>query len=117
MLPADDPLAAHLLAQPSGEPAVPMFHVRPGHENAFEQEFSGRFGDHFALLAADQVEELRLLGPDMLSPLMKRRIGTFVGIAPEPAKFYVLPCNGRPQNPGVHGGMTRTEMVVPLILA
>ncbi len=116
VLPASDPLATHLLAQPSGEPSVPMFHVRPGHEDAFAEEFAGRFGEHFALLTANQVEVLRLLGPDKLSPLMRRRIGTFVGLAPEPAKFYILPFDGHPQNPGVHGGLTRTEMAVPLVL-
>lgn len=44
--------------------------------------------------------------------------GTLVGIARRPAKFYIEP-RGRshPETPGVHGGMTRAEMLIPLVLA
>ena len=114
----DDPLRAHLLAQPAGEPTVPMFHERPGHENAFAEDFSARLGEHYVLLTGDEVEQLRLLGPEPLSPTMRSRIGTFVGIARRPAKFYIEPTgSSHPENPGVHGGMTREEMLIPLILA
>ena len=118
VLAEDDPLRMHLLAQPAGEPTVPMFHVRPGHEDAFAEEFCARFGEHYVLLTGDEVEELRLLGPEPLSPAMRIRIGTFVGIARRPAKFYIEPTgSSHPENPGVHGGMTREEMQIPLILA
>jgi len=114
----DDPLRAHLLAQPAGEPTVPMFHVQPGHQDAFAEEFRARFGEHYVLLTSDEVEELRLLGPEPLSPAMEARVGTYVGIARRPAKFYIEPTgSSHPENPGVHGGMTHEEMAIPLILA
>ncbi|KPL03146.1 MAG: hypothetical protein AMK75_01800, partial [Planctomycetes bacterium SM23_65] len=35
VLPEDDPLRAHLVCRPTGEPSVPIFHVHEGHEEVF----------------------------------------------------------------------------------
>jgi len=114
----DDPLCSRLVAQPAGEPTVPMFHVRPGHEDAFVRNFCARLGEYYHLLTSQEVEELRLLGPEPLSPTMRSRVGPFVGIARRPAKLYVEPTgSAHPENPGIHGGMTPGEMMIPLVLA
>jgi len=115
VLTQDDPLRAHLRCQPTGEPTVPFFHVRPGEEGAFVSQFTQRFGEHFALLTAQQVEDLRLLGPEPLCDRTRRRLGTFVGIAHKPV-FFVEPTDGHPEYVGVHGGLTPEEMTVPLII-
>ena len=116
VLPADDPLASRLLCQPVGEPTVPIFHVRPGEAGAFAAEFNDRFGEQFALLTVDEVEALRLFGPGELSATMRRRLGDFVGIAPEPTKFYIKPVDDNVAHLGVHGGLSPIEMTVPLIV-
>jgi len=115
VLPENDPLCRHVVCPPTGEPTVPIFHVRDGHEASFASEFTQLFGDLFVLLTPDEVEQLRLLGPENLSPTMKCRLGTFVGIALQPAKFYIRPCDGSEANIGVHGGLSPDEMSVPLI--
>jgi len=115
-LPADDPLGELLRCRPTGEPSVPIFHVRDGRREAFLAEFTARFGEEFALLAPEEVEHLRLLGPGRLSPVMRRRLGTFIGIAQEPAKFYIQPADPGAGNVAVHGGLSRDEMYVPLVL-
>ncbi len=117
LLPADDPLAGHLLCQPVGEPTVPIFHVRDGHADDFAAEFDDRFGDHFALVGTDEAEQLRLFGPGPLSAVMRRRLGAFLGIAPEPTKFYISPADDNVDHAGVHGSLTPIEMTIPLILA
>jgi len=117
VLAQDDPLAALLLCPPTGEPTTPIFHVHRGQADAFAAQFLERFGEHFVLLTADEVERLRLLGPMPLSPLMKRRLGTFLGIALLPAKFSIEHTGGATANIGVHGGLTKQEMTVPLFLA
>jgi len=117
ILPSGDTLLSHLRCRPTGEPTTPIFHVRPGHEEAFAVEFTARFGDHFALLSLEEVDRLRLMGPAALSPLMRRRMGTYMGIANRPSRFYIEPCDRHADHPGVHGGLTPEEMTVPLIIA
>jgi len=117
ILPEDDPLAAMLVCKPTGEPCVPIFHVRRGQEEAFSAMFSSRFGDVFALVAPDEAGKLRLFGPMPLSPVMKQRLGTFMGICLQPAKFHVLPLPDSHVNIGVHGSLSPAEMRIPLIVA
>jgi len=116
-VPPTNGLAERLRCRPSGEPSVPFFHVVDGQADAFADAFRTRFGEHFALLTPDEVERLGLLGPPPLSEAIRGRLGTFVGIAPQPAKFLVLPADPGAGNLGVHGGLTHDEMFVPLILA
>lgn len=114
----DDPLLQMLLVEPTGERTVPIFHVRPGSEDAFAEAFDARFGEHFSLLTPDEVEEMKLLGPGALSPVMRGRLGTFVGVAPYSAQLFVRhAAGGTPDFVGVHGGLTLDEMKIPLILS
>jgi hypothetical protein len=112
-----DPLLDELTCPPSGEPAVPMFHVRPGRDRHFEKSFRSRFGEFFALLSTDEVEQMRLLGPRRLTPLARRRFGDYLGIAPQPAALgYVPPGFAQPHHLGIHAGLSSGEMFVPLVL-
>ena len=62
-----DPLLDLLRLPPSSEPRVPLFYVRDGCRERFIELFHERFPAH-ALLTIDEVEELRLLGPEPLAP-------------------------------------------------
>jgi hypothetical protein len=116
---ANDSLLGYLIAPPSGEPRVPIFHVKPGRLEGFAAAFRDRFGQAFALLAAGEVEELELLGPAPLRDETRARIGNFVAV---PAGLDVF-IYGPPGDmttfrmKGFHGGMTPAEMRVPLVLA
>lgn len=117
VLAARDPLVRMLVCQPSGEPTLPIFHVRPGREDEFAQQFRARFGDVFVLLTPDEIEGMRLLGPEKLSATTRQRLGTFAAVGLEPATFYVKPLVGAdPAHVGVHAGLSREEMVTPLIM-
>jgi predicted AlkP superfamily pyrophosphatase or phosphodiesterase len=112
-----DPIRRHLVTRPTGEPAVPIFHVHGGHDAEFHAEFDERFGETFALLTPDDIEAMELMGPGKLTGAMRRRLGTFVGIAPEAAAFAIRPSHGAAVHKGVHGGLTPEEMRIPLVLA
>ncbi len=114
----DDPLVRMLRAWPTGEATVPVFHVRDGLEERFAHAFHDRFGACFRLLTPASLEALQLFGPGALSPLLRERLGTFVGIAPAPALVHVEPLrNPYPPHRGVHGGLRPAEMEIPLIVA
>ncbi|MDK1032436.1 MAG: alkaline phosphatase family protein [Planctomycetia bacterium] len=113
-----DALLEHLRFPATGEPTVPVFHVKPGSEDAFLKAFARRFGDAFCLITAEEAESLQLLGPGPLSPVTRRRLGDFIGIAPAPAAIYFKPPDAKVTvHVGVHGGLTPDEMLIPLILA
>ena len=113
-LAADDPLLDLLIVPPSGEPRVHMFHVVSGKKAAFAATFRERFGADFALLTTDEVDEMRLFGPDALSDEARHRLGDFVAFATSPAMIL-----HKPDAPmlGCHGGLTPDEMRIPLIVA
>lgn len=113
-----DELLTRLVAPPTGEPAMPVFHVKSGGEAAFRNEFEKRFGKCFALLTPEEMDELRLFGPMRISPLLRRRLGTFAAVAVEPAAFYYRPALARHRPfEAVHARLTLDEMLVPLVVA
>jgi hypothetical protein len=112
-----NPLLSFLKCPPSGEPTVPLFHLRAGQREAFAEMFRKDFGDLFALLSIDEVEALELLGPGKLSPDARRHFGDFIGVAPEPFTIHYIHPGIKPIiHRGVHAGLTPAEMQVPLIL-
>ncbi len=103
---------------PTGEPTMPIFHVRPGLEERFWELAHEVLGDLFALITPDDVERLALMGPGRLEDTARSRLGNFVGIASEPAALY-LRQEGRDRfvHRAVHCGLSPSEMWIPLILA
>ena len=113
----DDDLLHHLKCWPTCEPVVPVFHVISGREKQFYNEFTYRFGENFALLTAKEVEDLQLFGPYRYSSVLRSRIGTFIGIALQPAALIVHPAGcSRTVHTGFHAGLSENEMYVPLIV-
>jgi hypothetical protein len=114
-----DPLLEMLVAPPSGDARMPIFHVKPGRRNDFVGMFGDRFSEDMLLLDIEQVQELALFGPGEFSPTARARFGDFVGIAKRPATIAFHP----PAKPlselylAVHAGLSPAEMEVPLAVA
>ncbi len=113
-----DSLLELLLAPPTGEPRVPVFHVRKECESAFVKLFGARFPTDWVLLPTAQAAEMKLLGPEPLSPLATSRFGIFMGIATELATIqYQSPLDRlKPAHIGFHAGLSPAEMRIPLIV-
>ncbi|HYF48543.1 MAG TPA: alkaline phosphatase family protein [Planctomycetota bacterium] len=114
----DDKLMETLRCPPSGEPTVPVFHVKPGRHEEFRALFAEQFGEFFALLTLDEVERLKMLGPGPLSERARTFFGDYIGVTPAPNTIHFY----HPQYPpsvhrGVHAGLTPGEMRIPLIIA
>jgi len=108
-----DPLLGLLRLPPTGEPRTPLFFTRDGALEDFADAFRGRFGATHALLTIDEVDELRLLGPEPLAAETRRRLGDFMAVsATSDAISY------KPDEPmlGYHGGLLSDEMRIPLIV-
>ncbi|MEX2031903.1 MAG: alkaline phosphatase family protein, partial [Dehalococcoidia bacterium] len=117
---AADPLLELLSAPPSGDTRTQFWHVDPERRPEFEAAFRHRFGDHFLLLETAEVEALRLLGPDTLSPDVRARLGDYMTLARAAAtlRFEGYPGHEHYREMrSAHSGLTPAEMLVPLIVA
>lgn len=113
-----DTLIETLEVPPSGDLRFPLFHVRPGKESEFLRTFESTLSENFTLISKSTAEQLRLLGPDPLSPLAKSRLGDYIGIALSPAVVLHTPPNREPIDYlGFHSGLSADEMRVPLFIA
>lgn len=114
---AEDELMALLLGPPSGEPRVPLLHVRPSREGEAASLFRRRFGDHFALLTTNEVDDLRLLGPSPLSAEARSRLGDFLALSAAGEVLVFRPEKQIAAMKGFHGGLMADEVRIPLIVA
>ena len=113
-----DALIETLEVPPSGDLRFPLFHIRPGKEKTFLRTFESTLSESFTLISKPTAEQLRLFGPDPLSPLTKSRLGDYIGIALSPAVLIYCPPNREPIDYlGFHSGLSADEMRVPLFLA
>ncbi len=108
-----DPLLDLLRLPPNGEPRVPLFFARNRAQDEFATMFRDRFGATHALLTIDEVDELRLLGPDPLAAETRRRLGDFMAVS---ATADAISYKPDAVMLGHHGGLTPDEMRVPLIV-
>ncbi|MDA0815393.1 MAG: alkaline phosphatase family protein [Chloroflexi bacterium] len=114
-----DPLLDLLKWPVAGDMRVQYWHVRDGAHEAFERSFRERFGDHFFLLTAPEVEALELFGPGRWSAAMQQRCGDYVSIARGAAALRYAGIPGRAGYQRMrsgHSGLTPAEMLIPLIL-
>jgi Type I phosphodiesterase / nucleotide pyrophosphatase len=123
-LAADDPLMTWLRCHPTGDVRAVYFHLRldatASDHAAFRAAFADRFGDRWVLLATDELEALRLMGPSALSPETRRRVGDYTAIAlgAEVLRYAGVPGTERfMRQRSQHGGLSPDEMTVPLVIA
>ncbi len=113
---AGDPLLDHLIVPPTGDARTPVFHVKPGHHDAFARDFNARFSDRMVLITSGEAERRRLFGPGDFSPAARRRFGDFIAIAYRPATLAYHPPERTPGKLyiAVHAGISLEEMRIPL---
>lgn len=113
----DDRAAVMLRTPPSGEPRAPLFHVKAGAQDDFAEAFRSQFGEQFALLPAEQVIDLQLLGPEPPSATARARMGDFLALSGTGDALVFASDQGIMEMIGFHGGLDPREVRIPLIVA
>lgn len=113
----NDEITELLLTPPSGEGMTPIFHCLPGKADEFARRFRARFGTQFALLTADEVESMRMLGPGVLSKQTRARLGDYMGLSSQGEVLVYEPDKEVVAMRGFHGGLSSAEVRIPLIVA
>jgi len=111
----DHPALCRMLSrEPSMESRAASLCVQDGMQEEFRKQFREAFGDQFILLTGDEVLACGLLGEGKENPRVRGFIGDFLAIA---VGGYSLGYHRRKHELiGMHAGMTRDELTVPLIL-
>ncbi len=115
----DDPLCDFLRCPPSGDMRLAFYHLQDGARQAFTHEFQHRYGDHFALITTQELNDLRLLGPTPLGPTTQRRVGDLASIALDDSVMRYTGGAGGDHfmhQRSHHSGLSFREMTIPLVI-
>lgn len=104
-----------LLRAPSVEPRACAFYVKKECIEAFPKLFNSLYGEHFRLLTAKEFVEGGYLGGGEDHPKLYDFIGDYIALSLDKTSISLL--KGDKDLIGIHAGLTRQEMKVPLIVA
>ncbi len=115
-------LMQDLSMPPWGAESAVFFEVAESRQKSFEDQFERLLGKKFLLFNSEEAIRSGLFGKPSTKPWLRYRFGTHIaiskgaytlkylkpGMQPQPMRFDVR---------GHHGGMTKEEMEVPLLIA
>jgi len=118
LLLADHPQLAETLLMPlSGEPRLAYGYVRPERRGAFESYVRGPLAPYCDLLPGQELIERGWFGLGPPHPRLAERVGHYALVMRENYTIKDwIPGEEPYVHLGVHGGMSREEMLTPLIL-
>ncbi len=102
-----------LTLPPTGENRFIYLYPKPGRTKTMQSYFEEAWPDTFTLIPAREVLRWRLLGPGDPHPALPDRIGHWVAIPHGDAYLWWSPKENELR--GRHGGLNRTEMLVPFL--
>ncbi len=106
-------LMHHLLMNPSGESRMPYLFIKPGHEKAVHGYLNNHWDKQFSMVPSSKVLSSGLLGRGQPYQGTVDRIGQFVVFPKDNAYWWWV--NKENHLLGRHGGLSRSEMLVPFI--
>lgn len=100
---------------PTIEPRALNFFVKEGEHSRFEEEFQKEFGNKFHLLPKAKVLEMKLFGHGKEHKDFQDMLGDYLAVAINDLSIF------RTQKQvesfkSIHAGLTRDEMIIPLII-
>ncbi len=104
-----------LVRQPSIEPRALNLFVRDGCRESFPEIFGKYFKDSFLLLTRDEVLSAGLFGAGKDREHLEQMIGDYVALAVSDRSIFNTHLEAQ-EMPGVHAGLTREEITIPLIV-
>jgi len=111
----DHPALNDMLRMPTlGESRAPFFYARPGHLDEARAYLAEHFEEQMMVLDQDEVLKNGLLGPGEPYKEVEHRLGDLVGLMFDNVAF-ARDHDNLDRLRGRHGGLTATEMLVPLL--
>lgn len=105
-----------LRVAPSGDYRVAYFEVEEAKSEEFVRVFRREYGDWTFLLSIDEIDELRLFGPDPLAEVTRSRMGQWMAISRGARAFSYVDMPDSDRLVSGHSGLSHAEMDIPLIV-
>ncbi len=99
---------------PSIEPRATAFFIKEGQHETFVEEFNKNFRESFILYKSEDFIKTHLLGYGNQQNLVKEFLGDYFSVAISNKSFKLI--NSKKQFKAQHAGLTKDEMLIPLIL-
>lgn len=101
-----------LVRMPSIEPRCLNLFVREGMDEQLKTAFKEHFDGKFLLMSKAEVKERELFGKGSPHPRFDEMLGDYIAVAVDDVSIYNRSCKNFV---GAHAGLTRDEMIIPLI--
>lgn len=113
----DHPRLAECLVMPlTGEPRLAFCYVHPHKQRQFEDYVQTALADQIELVTRERMLQEGWFGLGPAHPYFDERIGHYALVMRDRYKIKDWILGERPyQHQGVHGGLSREEMIVPLV--
>ncbi|MGC9157118.1 MAG: alkaline phosphatase family protein [Candidatus Micrarchaeia archaeon] len=107
-----------LAMPPWGTESTMFFEVTESREKSFETRFGQHFGNRFLLYDSEEAIRSGLFGRSYVKPALRYRFGTYVAISKGGYTFRYVPPGSTIGKFGLghHGGLTKEEMQIPLLI-
>ena len=100
----------------TGEPRLPIAHLRPGCRERFLAAFEGPLGRYATPVSSEAALAAGWFGPGEIFAPLRDRLGDYLLVmAPNTALFDLQDFQPMPRMRGFHGGLSAEEMQVPLV--
>jgi hypothetical protein len=107
-------LRGALLFQPVGDLRAGYFFVRRGKENLVREYLERKYAGEFIVMTAEEAIARKLWGLEAPADHVRARVGDVVALA-RGRKLFFWPEGEEFKLRGMHGGLTESELLVPLL--
>ena len=101
-----------LKIMPSIESRATAFHVKEEYLDVFPLKFNEYFGEHYILYQSSELIDMNLFGIGKEHSKFKEMIGDYFAIA---INHYAFQLTDHSEHKATHAGLTKDEMLIPLI--
>jgi len=108
-----DDVVDMLAQKPAIEARATAFYVKPEHYDDFPDVFNKHFRHKFALYKSEELLDMQLFGQGKQHPKFREFLGDYFSIAIDQYAFNLL---DKPAHKATHAGLTKDEMMIPLIM-
>ncbi|MFP4478588.1 MAG: alkaline phosphatase family protein [Candidatus Izemoplasmatales bacterium] len=98
--------------KPAIEARATAFYVKDQYKEKFPEVFNNLFSDKFVLYNSNDLIDMNLFGKGKPHPKFRDYLGDYFSIAIDKYAFHL---SDRPAHKATHAGLTKDEMLIPLI--